>query len=215
MVQDLRLQRRGRAGCGRCIRGVRTGSRGYHRRTLSRLARECCNGDLEDRFDLVAAGWPRVSSRTFDAVVVGGGIVGLAVADALLAARPGSSVVVLDKEPALARTRPAATPASCTPASTTAPDSLKARLTRRGNELLHAFCDEHGVPVRRCGKLVVARRDRRAGRAGRAATRAPRQRRTGRAGRRDAGPRARAPGAHRRVGRCGRRPRPARLPTPC
>ena len=38
------------------------------------------------------------------------------------------------------------------------PDSLKARLTRRGNVLLHEFCDQHDVPVRRCGKLVVAQR---------------------------------------------------------
>lgn len=35
------------------------------------------------------------------------------------------------------------------------PDSLKARLTRRGNLLLHEFCAANSVPVRRCGKLVV------------------------------------------------------------
>ena len=37
-----------------------------------------------------------------------------------------------------------------------APDSLKARLTRRGNQLLHAFIEQHGLPLRRAGKVVVA-----------------------------------------------------------
>lgn len=37
-------------------------------------------------------------TRTADVAVIGAGIVGLALADALLAARPGASVVVLDKE---------------------------------------------------------------------------------------------------------------------
>jgi L-2-hydroxyglutarate oxidase LhgO len=46
-------------------------------------------------------------TSTADVVVIGAGIVGLALADALLAARPGSSVVVLDKEapPRCARLR--------------------------------------------------------------------------------------------------------------
>lgn len=94
--------------------------------------------------------------RTADVVVLGAGVVGLALADALLARDPGSSVVVLDKEPRLGAHASGRNSGVLHAGFYYSPDSLKARLTRRGNALLHAFCDEHGVPVRRCGKLVVA-----------------------------------------------------------
>src|SRR3954470_20227106 len=95
--------------------------------------------------------------RTADVAVIGGGIVGMAVADALLAQRPGSSVVVLDKEQRLGAHASGRNSGVLHAGFYYSPDSLKARLTRRGNLLLHEFCDQHGVPVRRCGKLVVAR----------------------------------------------------------
>lgn len=94
--------------------------------------------------------------RTADVVVVGAGVVGLALADALLARDPGSSVVVLDKEPQLGAHASGRNSGVLHAGFYYSPDSLKARLTRRGNALLQAFCDEHGIPVRRCGKLVVA-----------------------------------------------------------
>jgi (S)-2-hydroxyglutarate dehydrogenase len=93
---------------------------------------------------------------TADVAVIGGGIVGLALADALLAHRPGSSVVVLDKEHRLGAHASGRNSGVLHAGFYYSPDSLKARLTRRGNVLLHEFCAEHGVPVRRCGKLVVA-----------------------------------------------------------
>jgi L-2-hydroxyglutarate oxidase LhgO len=94
--------------------------------------------------------------RTADVAVIGGGIVGLALADALLAAHPGSSVVVLDKEQQLGVHASGRNSGVLHAGFYYSPDSLKARLTRRGNVLLHEFCDEHDVPVRRCGKVVVA-----------------------------------------------------------
>ena len=97
--------------------------------------------------------------RTADIAVVGSGIVGLAVADAALARWPGCSLVVLDKEPELGAHASGRNSGVMHAGFYYTPDSLKARLTRRGNVLLHAFCDEHGIPVRRCGKLVVARGD--------------------------------------------------------
>ena len=36
-------------------------------------------------------------------------------------------------------------------------DSLKARFTRDGNRALSAYCQERGLRINRCGKLVVAR----------------------------------------------------------
>lgn len=87
---------------------------------------------------------------------MGGGVIGLALADAVLAARPGARVVVLDKERDLGAHASGRNSGVLHAGFYYSPDSLKARLTRRGNQLLHAFCDEHDVPVRRCGKLVVA-----------------------------------------------------------
>ena len=95
-------------------------------------------------------------SRTADVAVIGGGIVGLALADALLAAEPARRVVVLDKEARLGEHASGRNSGVLHAGFYYSPDSLKARLTRRGNVLLHEFCDERGVPVRRCGKLVVA-----------------------------------------------------------
>lgn len=95
-------------------------------------------------------------SRTADIAVVGGGVVGLAVARALLLADPSARVVVLEKEERLGRHASGRNSGVLHAGFYYAPDSLKAGLTARGNALLHAFCQEQGVPVRRCGKVVVA-----------------------------------------------------------
>lgn len=91
-----------------------------------------------------------------DVAVVGGGIVGLAVADAVLAARPDASVVVLEKEQRLAEHASGRNSGVLHAGFYYHPDSAKARLTRRGNQLLHAFCADEGVPLRETGKVVVA-----------------------------------------------------------
>ena len=93
---------------------------------------------------------------TADVVVVGGGIVGLALADAWLHREPGASVVVYDKEDGLARHASGRNSGVLHAGFYYAPDSLKARLTRDGNAKLRAFCDEEGVTVRETGKVVVA-----------------------------------------------------------
>jgi len=93
--------------------------------------------------------------RGCDVAVVGGGIVGLALADAWLAAHPGSRVVVLDKEERLAEHASGRNSGVLHAGFYYAPDSLKAQLTRRGNQMLKAFCAERGVPVRETGKVVV------------------------------------------------------------
>ncbi len=94
--------------------------------------------------------------RTADVVVVGGGIVGLTVARELRRRRPGARIVLLEKEHELGAHASGRNSGVLHAGFYYTADSLKARLTRDGNRRLAAWCDEHDVAVRRCGKLVVA-----------------------------------------------------------
>jgi L-2-hydroxyglutarate oxidase LhgO len=97
-----------------------------------------------------------MSTTTFDIVVVGGGVVGLAIARQLLLEEPSLRLAVLDKENRVAVHASGHNSGVLHAGFYYAPDSLKARLTRRGNQLLHAFIEERGLPLRRTGKVVVA-----------------------------------------------------------
>lgn len=92
-----------------------------------------------------------------DAVVVGAGVVGLAVARAL--ARSGLDTLALESETAIG-TGVSSRNSEVIHAGLYYPvGSLKARLCVAGREQLYALCDTHGVAHRRCGKLVVATDD--------------------------------------------------------
>ncbi|HEV7932523.1 MAG TPA: L-2-hydroxyglutarate oxidase [Actinomadura sp.] len=91
--------------------------------------------------------------------VVGGGILGLAVARRLLELRPGTAVTVLDKEDRVAAHQTGHNSGVAHAGLYYAPGSLKARLCRRGMGLLKDFCAERGLPYDECGKVVVARTD--------------------------------------------------------
>ncbi|MGE5226639.1 MAG: L-2-hydroxyglutarate oxidase [Planctomycetaceae bacterium] len=91
-----------------------------------------------------------------DVVVIGGGLVGLATAYQLLRSRPGTRVVVLEKEPEPARHQSGRNSGVLHSGLYYAPGSWRALACRRAKEQLEAFADEHGVARRRCGKLVVA-----------------------------------------------------------
>jgi (S)-2-hydroxyglutarate dehydrogenase len=91
-----------------------------------------------------------------DAVVVGAGILGLAVARELLLRRPQLDLVVLEKEPAIARHQTGHNSGVIHSGIYYAPGSLKARLCREGQQLLYAYCDGRGIEYERCGKVIVA-----------------------------------------------------------
>jgi L-2-hydroxyglutarate oxidase LhgO len=89
-----------------------------------------------------------------DAVVVGAGVVGLAVARAL--AMAGREVVVLEAEDAIG-THTSSRNSEVIHAGIYYPKgSLKARACVEGKHLLYEYCGSHGVPFRRSGKLIVA-----------------------------------------------------------
>ncbi len=95
-------------------------------------------------------------SGAVDAVVVGGGILGLATADALQHRLPEASVVVLEKEDVVATHQTGRNSGVIHAGLYYAPGSLKAELAVRGGARMVEFCAEHGVAHDRCGKLVVA-----------------------------------------------------------
>ena len=93
-------------------------------------------------------------SDAVDCVVVGAGVVGLAVARAL--ALQGREVMVLEAADAIG-TGTSSRNSEVIHAGLYYPaGSLKARLCVQGREMLYAYCAERGVPHGRCGKLIVA-----------------------------------------------------------
>jgi L-2-hydroxyglutarate oxidase len=92
----------------------------------------------------------------YEYCIIGGGIVGLATARAILRRRPGASLVLLEKEADVAVHQTGHNSGVIHAGVYYAPGSLKARLCRAGNEQTRAFCAEHAIPVEICGKLIVA-----------------------------------------------------------
>jgi L-2-hydroxyglutarate oxidase LhgO len=88
------------------------------------------------------------------ALVIGAGVVGLAVARAL--AQAGHETIVAEAQDGIGQGVSSRNSEVIHAGLYYAPGSLKARLCVRGKELLYALCASHGVEHRRCGKLTVA-----------------------------------------------------------
>jgi len=94
---------------------------------------------------------------SIDSVVIGAGVVGLAVARALALA--GREVIVLEAEDAIG-THTSSRNSEVIHAGIYYPKgSLKARSCVEGRHRLYDYCASHGIPHRRCGKLIVATDD--------------------------------------------------------
>ena len=89
-----------------------------------------------------------------DCIVVGAGVVGLAVARAR--GRAGRDGVIVDAAGAIGSVTSSRNSEVAHAGIYYAPGSLKARLAVRGRALLYAYCAERGITHRRCGKLIVA-----------------------------------------------------------
>ncbi|MDP2004821.1 MAG: NAD(P)/FAD-dependent oxidoreductase [Rubrivivax sp.] len=89
-----------------------------------------------------------------DALVIGAGVVGLAVGRAL--AQAGLETIVTEASAGIGQGVSSRNSEVIHAGLYYAPGSLKARLCVRGKHLLYALCASHGVPHAACGKLVVA-----------------------------------------------------------
>ena len=93
-----------------------------------------------------------------DYLIIGGGVVGLAIAKEIKSRFPKSTVAVLEKEPAVALHASGRNSGVLHAGFYYSPESLKAKLTRDGNERMRNFCIENGLPLLETGKVVVAQR---------------------------------------------------------
>jgi L-2-hydroxyglutarate oxidase len=91
-----------------------------------------------------------------DLTIVGGGIVGLAVARELLHCRPRASVCVLERESDIAGHQSSHNSGVIHAGVYYEPGSLKARLCVEGAREMYEYCEQHGIASARCGKVIVA-----------------------------------------------------------
>ena len=98
----------------------------------------------------------RDPSGECDVVIVGGGILGLAVAREVLQRDPGLRLVVLEREDRIGSHQTSRNSGVVHAGIYYQPGSLKARLCVEGARALYEHCERKGIAVDRCGKLIVA-----------------------------------------------------------
>ncbi|KAJ1104185.1 hypothetical protein NDU88_001598 [Pleurodeles waltl] len=98
----------------------------------------------------------REQHSTCNVVVVGGGIVGLATARELILRHPSLSFSVVEKEKELASHQSGHNSGVIHSGIYYTPGSLKAKLCVKGASLCYDYCDQKGIPYKKCGKLIVA-----------------------------------------------------------
>jgi len=95
-------------------------------------------------------------SAPHDVVIIGGGIVGLATALSILEIQPGTRLVVLEKEPEVARHQSGHNSGVIHSGIYYKPGSAKARNCVEGARRMLEFCRKHDIPHSVCGKVVIA-----------------------------------------------------------
>ncbi|HEY6778303.1 MAG TPA: L-2-hydroxyglutarate oxidase [Thermoleophilaceae bacterium] len=119
---------------------------------------------VDDDLDLLSGRVPRsrraevaTAPGECDLAIVGGGILGLAVARELATRHPDRSAVVLERAGEVATGQTGRNSGVIHAGIYYVPGSLKARMCVAGARELYTYCEEHGIPFERCGKVIVAR----------------------------------------------------------
>lgn len=94
--------------------------------------------------------------HTADFLIIGGGIIGLAVARELRMRHPKAAITLIEKEPALATHGSGRNSGVLHSGFYYTADSLKAKFCRLGNAAMREYCEQHHLKINPCQKLVVA-----------------------------------------------------------
>jgi len=94
--------------------------------------------------------------HSYDTIIVGAGIIGLAVAREILARRPSGRLLVLEREDATGAHQTGHNSGVIHAGVYYTPGSLKAQLCVDGAARMYAYCDRHGLHAQRIGKLIIA-----------------------------------------------------------
>ena len=95
----------------------------------------------------------------YNYVIIGAGIIGMAVARALQEIQLNASILIIDKEPTEAAHASSRNSGVLHAGFYYSADSLKAKFTVDGNRAMKEYCYRNGLPVNGCGKLVVAQNE--------------------------------------------------------
>lgn len=92
----------------------------------------------------------------YDYLIAGAGIIGLSIARQLKRTYPEARIGIIEKEPDVAKHSSGRNSGVLHAGFYYTADSLKAKLTRDGNRAMKQYCEDNGLTINRCGKLVVA-----------------------------------------------------------
>jgi len=95
------------------------------------------------------------NSPRFDVTIIGAGVIGLSVGNALLDSNPRLRVAIVDKEASLGRHASGRNSGVIHAGFYYSPESLKAKFCRDGNYELRKLCLKHHIPILETGKVVV------------------------------------------------------------
>ncbi|RUS45271.1 L-2-hydroxyglutarate oxidase [Cohnella sp. AR92] len=94
-------------------------------------------------------------AKNYDYLIVGAGIIGLTIAREIKRRLPDCSVCIIEKEREVALHASGRNSGVLHAGFYYTADSLKARFAREGNLAMTAYCEENGLKINRCGKVVV------------------------------------------------------------
>ncbi|MEG2666563.1 MAG: FAD-dependent oxidoreductase, partial [Bacteroidales bacterium] len=96
---------------------------------------------------------------TTDYLIIGAGVIGMAIARELKSKYPDRQVVILEKEKEVALHSSGRNSGVLHAGFYYTADSLKARFTREGNAYMRQYCKDNGLKINECGKLVVTQNE--------------------------------------------------------